>query len=477
MYEFFSVSSVFRWQDVVDILLNSYILFRLYVLFRGTNVLRVIAGIALLWVFQRAAVSVGLIVTSWAMQGIIAGAALIIIIVFRNEIRNVLQAPNLKAILWGVPQKSVIAPVDSIIEGVYELAKNKVGALIVLPGNEGLKDHIQEGVWWDGKITREMLMSIFWPDNPVHDGAAIIKGDRVTQVGTILPLSERVDLPSYYGTRHRAAAGLAEKSDAMVIVVSEERGEVMVAMGDQLLEIKDNIDLKTLIDEHLDISPPHDGPAKKENPEFLIAGLICVVCVCAVWFSFSRGLEALVTMDIPVEYMNRSSTMEIFDTSVNNVRLHLSGSGALIKNIHQDQIKFRLDLKDAVVGINRFAVTQENVSLPPGIFLRKMEPLVIEVILDVPVVKELPIQVDWIGKMGKSLILEDVELSPNSAKVVGGSRVLEGVTTLYTEKILLDTLTKTGQTVVNLALYPANLKLASGSSNTVVIKYKVKNRS
>ena len=90
-----------RWQDIVDVLLNSYILFRLYVLFRGTNVIRVIAGIALLWIFQRIAVQLGLIVTSWAMQGIIAGAALIIIIVFRNEIRNVLQAKNIRGILWG----------------------------------------------------------------------------------------------------------------------------------------------------------------------------------------------------------------------------------------------------------------------------------------------------------------------------------------------------------------------------------------
>ena len=104
-----SFLSTIRWQDIVDVVLNSYILFRLYVLFRGTNVIRVIAGIALLWIFQRLAAGMGLIVTSWAMQGIIAGAALIIIIVFRNEIRNVLQAKNIRAILWGFPDKSARA--------------------------------------------------------------------------------------------------------------------------------------------------------------------------------------------------------------------------------------------------------------------------------------------------------------------------------------------------------------------------------
>ena len=102
-------------------------------LFRGTNVIRVLVGIALLWIFQRMAVALGLIVTSWAMQGIIAGAALIIVIVFRNEIRNVLQAKNLRALLWDFPQKAVRTPIDSIVEGVYELARTRTGALIVIP--------------------------------------------------------------------------------------------------------------------------------------------------------------------------------------------------------------------------------------------------------------------------------------------------------------------------------------------------------
>ena len=95
-----------RWQDIADIILNSYILFRLYVLFRGTYVLRVLIGLALLWFFQRIAISLGLIVTSWLAQGIIALAAFIIIVVFRNEIRSVLQAKNFKSIFWDSTNKS-----------------------------------------------------------------------------------------------------------------------------------------------------------------------------------------------------------------------------------------------------------------------------------------------------------------------------------------------------------------------------------
>ena len=167
-----------RWQDIVDILLNSYILFRLYVLFRGTNVIRMIMAIGMLWMLERLAVNMGLIVTSWAMQGIIAAAALIVIIVFRNEIAGVLQTRDFKSFFWGFPQRQDQTPVDIIVESVYELARRKLGALIVLPLQKSIETVVQSGIPWQGKLSREMLLSIFWHGTPVHDGATIVQGDQ-----------------------------------------------------------------------------------------------------------------------------------------------------------------------------------------------------------------------------------------------------------------------------------------------------------
>jgi len=130
--------SSIRWQDVLDITLNGYILFRLYVIFRGTNAFRVLMGIALLWFLQRISSSLGLVVTSWFVQGILAVAAIIIIVVFRNEIRAVLQAKNFRSIFWGFPRTSIQTPVQMIVDSVFELARIRTGALIVLPGNEDL---------------------------------------------------------------------------------------------------------------------------------------------------------------------------------------------------------------------------------------------------------------------------------------------------------------------------------------------------
>ena len=109
------------------------------------------------------------------------------------------------------PTASERTPVEIIAGCAFELSGKGTGALIVFPGTNDLEDVVQGGISWQGLVTREMISSIFWPDNPVHDGAAIIQDDRITRVCVILPLSRREDLPSRYGTRHRAAAGLAER--------------------------------------------------------------------------------------------------------------------------------------------------------------------------------------------------------------------------------------------------------------------------
>ena len=466
-----------RWQDVVDIGLNSYILFRFYVLFRGTYVFRVLIGLTMLWFFQQMASYMGLIVTSWVVQGIVAVAALIIVVVFRNEIRSVLQARNFRTILWGFTSKTRIAPIDIIAESAFELARRRHGALIVIPGDEDIQELIQSGIAWNGDISREMILSIFYPDNPVHDGAALIDGDRIARAGVILPLSRREDLPSYLGTRHRAALGLAEATDSLVVVVSEQRGEVSVAKGMRLQVIGSPRQLAETIGEHFGIADEQSLPAKKERLEVTTAALVSLLFITGFWFSISRGLETLVTFDVPIEYQNRNPNMEIVHASVNAVRLNLSGSGTLVKSTRPEQVRVRLDLSTAVVGQNDFAITAGNISLPPGLVLKNVNPQSIAVDLDVTVRKDLPVQVDWAGRLSENLILAEATVDPSRVEIAGGKRILENLQTIYTEKIPLDRLREgVGVIEVPLAIQPASLKAASGSNEKVAVKYLTRRR-
>ncbi len=466
-----------RWQDIVDIVINSYIIFRLYIILRGTTAFRVMIGIALLWFFQRITTSLGLIITTWAIQAITAVAAIIIIVVFRNEIRSVLQAKNLKVLLWGFPHKQVLTSIEIIIESVAELAKKHIGALMILPGREDLKEIVQSGIPWGGIVSKEMLMSIFWHDNPVHDGAIIIKGDSVSEVGVILPLSNRKDLPSSYGTRHRAALGLAENSDALVIIVSEEKGAVLTAKNAAIKTVRHKEELKKILQKHTGIHIKPQQFYKNEKFEIAMAALASIIVVISIWFSFFSGLETRISLQTPIDYLNRDPKVEILETSVNTVKLSLSGSGPLIKSIRPEQVMVRIDLSQAEVGNNTFTISKENVSLPPGIKLTRVDPNTVDVLLDLPVKKELPIQVDWVGKLPEPLILTKATLDPQRISIIGKNQILENISTIYTEKVFLNKINKSGSLTVGLALYPATLKMFSGSKDKVTIKFEVKERT
>ncbi len=477
MDNFLFLITSLRWQDIVDIGLVSYILLRFYVLFRGTNAFRVLIGILILWLFQQVAVSMGLVVISWVVQAVVAVGAIIIIVIFRNEIRNVLLARNLKSIFWDFSSKTVITAIETIVQSVHEMAQHKCGALIVFPGKEDLEEVVLGGIAWKGEISKEMILSIFWPDNPVHDGAAVIQGDQIKQVAAILPLSRRDDLPSYYGTRHRAALGLAEATDALVIVVSEERGDVVVARDSQLKIVKQKRRLGQILQEHLGVALKKGRESRKEKLAFIAAALFSVVLTTGVWFILSRGVDTLVTLPVPLEYTKRDLAMEIVKTSVNTVNLELEGSGALIKSIRPDQVQIRLDLSKSKAGPNTFTISHKNISLPPGIVLKGVTPSEVDVDLDVLIKKELPVQIDWVGRLPDHFILEEATVEPQTVEIIGGKRMLEKMKTLYTEKVPINNLEVEGVITVNVALNPASLKIAPGSEEKVTIRYLTRLRN
>jgi YbbR domain-containing protein len=251
----------------------------------------------------------------------------------------------------------------------------------------------------------------------------------------------------------------------------------MAAKNGEIKEVKDNLELQTILREHGGTRGDDSSVRRGENFKLGLAAAVLLVFVTGIWFSFSRGLETLVTLEVPIEYQNRDPSMELLGSSLNAVKVYLSGAGALIRSIKPDQVKVRLNLSKAVVGLNSYTITQENISLPPGVILKKVEPQVVDVTLDTPVKKKLPVQIDWIGKLAEHLILESADVQPSQVNVVGGSRILEQISTIYTEKVPLDNIEKTGRLSVNLALNPASLKVDQENFNgKVTIAYVVKLR-
>ena len=224
-------------------------------------------------------------------------------------------------------------------------------------------------------------------------------------------------------------------ADALVVVVSEERKYVLVARGSQVKLIPQKDVLAKILQEHLGLATAQKKYLKKEKLEIGIVALASIFFVIGVWFSFSKGLESQIAIEIPIEYMSLDPSMEILDTTVSTVRLQLAGSAALIKSIRSEQVKARINLEMAVEGLNTFMISDKNITLPPGIVLKSVKPPVVEVDLYVPVIKKLPVQVDWVGKLPEHLVLEKVRLDPDTIQVIGMKQVFENISTIYTHKI------------------------------------------
>jgi YbbR domain-containing protein len=176
-----------------------------------------------------------------------------------------------------------------------------------------------------------------------------------------------------------------------------------------------------------------------------------------------------------VEYGNRPSNLEILDTSVNQVHLQVKGPSALLKSLRPDQVEVRIDLRRAVNGKNSFPLTRQSITLPPGVLLSKVDPSTVEITLDKPITKELPVQVNWVGRLPDWSVIE-AKVIPETVKVIGGSKLLENTATIYTAPVRLENLSKSGVLSVPLVLVPPSLKLDSNSKDRVVIEYTLGER-
>lgn len=233
-----------RWQDLLDILLVSFILYRFFLLIKGTRAVQLLRGMLLLLLAYLVSHALGLNTITWLVQSTATMIIVAIPVVFQPELRRALAHIGQGDLFRGellFPRKSVSPPrtIEEVVTSVKYLSRQKIGALIILERHTGLAEFIETGTMVDALVTAELLSTIFFPNSPLHDGAVIVQNDRIAAAGAVLPLSEGMRQggnagKSQYGTRHRAAIGLSETTDALAIVVSEETGTVSVASGGQL---------------------------------------------------------------------------------------------------------------------------------------------------------------------------------------------------------------------------------------------------
>jgi diadenylate cyclase len=239
------------WKDVLDVAVVSFFLYRLLLLIRGTQAVQIVLGILLLGLVGLVAKLLDLRLLSWLFQNAAPAIIIGVLILFQPEIRRALDQIGRMGFL-GRPlaQQRIQAlerMVDKVTRAAQRLVAARTGALIVFERETGLENYANSGIRINGELSAEFLEGIFFPNSPLHDGAAIIRGERILAAGCLLPLAEDTSVRERIGTRHRAALGLSLQTDAVVLVLSEESGQIAVAHEGKIMRNLDQDRLRQVL--------------------------------------------------------------------------------------------------------------------------------------------------------------------------------------------------------------------------------------
>ncbi len=236
--------------DILDIVVVAYFLYRLHLMMKNTRAATLAKGLLVLLVFMVICRYLNLHVISWLLEKSMTVILVALPVVFQPELRRALEQIGRGKLFHKtseLDEQEFEDMLDSVAHATKIMSKNKVGALMVFERSTGLEDRIETGVAVDGIVSSGLIQNIFVKDTPLHDGAVIIRGTRIIAACCLLPLTENRNLSQELGTRHRAAIGLSEQSDAIVLVVSEETGAVSIARNGELMRYLTVDDVKEIL--------------------------------------------------------------------------------------------------------------------------------------------------------------------------------------------------------------------------------------
>ena len=250
-------------QDTLDILLVTLIIYELIKLIRKTRSVQIFKGLFILFVVYIAVLVFDMPVMTSVFETIFSSALVIIIVLFTPEIRNVLEKMGRNSLIRYFKQRhysalSTASAVNSVCSACSEMSDDKIGALIVFERKSMLGEIVKTGTHIDAEVSASLLRNVFYPKSPLHDGAVVISAGRIAGAGCILPLTNTTNLDAKFGTRHRAAVGITEQSDAVVAVVSEETGAISFVNRGMIEHDVTSGELRDLLLKALDIEQSHD---------------------------------------------------------------------------------------------------------------------------------------------------------------------------------------------------------------------------
>jgi diadenylate cyclase len=365
-----------RWQDVVDFLVLGMAFYVLVLWAKQARALRIAFGILGLHAAAVLARNADLIITSIVLDAAATVAIVFLVLVFQSELRRALIRLDTRIRFWVRMGRQQTAADRAMADALFGLAAQRTGALVVVQRHEDLLELVDGGIALRARVSWGILEAIFQKQSPLHDGAVILEQDEITRAEVVLPLTTRADVPPQFGTRHRAAMGIAERSDALAITVSEERGDVHAMWDRVVLPLRDRDELLRLLETQR--AAPQAG-WKQRMVAHLKANwhlrMAAVGLTAIIWSMSFYSLSATVrTVTIPVEFSSVPRGMAIAEQSASALHAQIRGNAWLMESVVPGRLVARFDLSGTKAGWRTFPVRGDSLDLPPGVVLESVSP-------------------------------------------------------------------------------------------------------
>ena len=378
----------FSWNNLFDILILALLIYIAIALIRKTRSMPILLGILAMAIVYGFSTWFDLPLTRRFFGAFFGTFVLILVIIFQKEIRRLLEIIG----VWGLKRKMTI-PTDLTLLSVSEAARyfvshnsHKIGSLIVFPGQEPIERFLEGGTDLNGEVSTALLTSIFDDSSPGHDGAVIIKGNKLKKFAVHLPLGENVEAVKKFGTRHRAALGLAEKTDALCIVTSEEKGTISVARDGLIFQLKDADALKEEMKSFLKNKFPERGliSYKKWILQNSINFFLSLIVALAIWLGFAySSVNVQRNFVAPLEFKNLMENYQINEYQPQEVVITLSGKNTDFSSFDPQSLKVSISLEKILkIGWHKILIKDQDIVLPNNFSVIKIDPQSIQVQLE-----------------------------------------------------------------------------------------------
>ena len=425
--------SFIRIQDVADILIMTFLLYQLYTWFSRTRAMQVLLGLGVVTLIYFATRFLGLYMTSWILQELGAVLIVLIIVVFQAEIRQALYRISLLRYLFEDHQTQQHTRFQEIAETLFALASKRLGAILVIQRSESLSELMLNGVRLDCEISPQIIEAIFIDGAPLHDGAVLVQNSRVALASCHLPLSVNADIPQFLGTRHRAALGLSERSDAVVLVVSEERGEVSLAVAGELRRVATPVELVVTL-ERL-VSPVAKRPRMTLRQRLfsnLVPKTAILLMVTAFWILITSRQGQITTVTAPVRLQSLPDELVLVRSVPEEVDVQVKSFSSLTPPPAKLDLVADVDLSGVREGQTSVRIRNTDFNLPSGMVIAGVTPPSIKVVAERKVRKKVPVRVTLKGSPEPGM---EIVAEPAWVEVEGPASQVARIEAVGTEEI------------------------------------------